>query len=65
MAIVAGVDEAGYGPLLGPLVVTGVAFRVPDAVAEASLWDVLRGSVTRRASAKDLRLPILDSKRLY
>ena len=65
MAIVAGIDEAGYGPLLGPLVVTGVAFQVPDAVAEESLWDVLRRSVTHRASAKDLRLPILDSKRLY
>lgn len=65
MAIVAGIDEAGYGPLLGPLVVTGVVFHVPDALAEASLWDVLRASVIQRSSAKDLRLPILDSKRLY
>ncbi len=65
MAILAGIDEAGYGPLLGPLVVTGVAFRMPDTAAETSLWEVLKGSVTRRASTKDLRLPILDSKKLY
>ncbi|MFH0982315.1 MAG: hypothetical protein V2A79_12350 [Planctomycetota bacterium] len=65
MAIVAGIDEAGYGPLLGPLVVTGVAFQVPDDSAELGLWEMLKASVTRRPSAKDLRLPILDSKKLY
>ena len=30
MGLVIGMDEAGYGPNLGPLVVTGVAFEVPD-----------------------------------
>lgn len=30
--ILAGFDEAGYGPRLGPLVVTWTAFRVPDAL---------------------------------
>ena len=65
MAIVAGIDEAGYGPLLGPLVVTGVAFEVPDDRLEACLWEQLAESVTRRPSRRDLRLPILDSKKLY
>lgn len=65
MAIVAGIDEAGYGPLLGPLVVTGVVFEVPDDQAEHCLWDRLGDSVTRRVASRDLRLPILDSKRLY
>ena len=68
MAIVAGIDEAGYGPLLGPLVVTGVAFEVPDsgqAGPDADLWTVLADSVCRKASRRDHRLPILDSKKLY
>ncbi|HUU86038.1 MAG TPA: hypothetical protein VM243_21280 [Phycisphaerae bacterium] len=65
MAIVAGIDEAGYGPLLGPLVVTGVAFEVPDDQAEDCLWKQLADSVTRRVARANVRLPILDSKKLY
>ncbi len=65
MAIVAGIDEAGYGPLLGPLVVTGVVFEVPDSLVGASLWGTLKRSISQRASVKELRLPVLDSKKLY
>ena len=65
MAIVAGIDEAGYGPLLGPLVVTGVAFEVPDDRVDASLWELLADSVTNRVRRRDLRLPICDSKKLH
>lgn len=65
MAIVAGIDEAGYGPTLGPLVVTGVVFEVPDDQADACLWELLSQSVTRKPTRKDLRLPVLDSKKLH
>jgi len=65
VAIIAGIDEAGYGPLLGPLVVTGVVFKVPEPLARADLWESLKRSVARRAGTKGLRLPILDSKKLY
>jgi ribonuclease HII len=65
LSIVAGIDEAGYGPLLGPLVVTGVVFEVPDDRAEHCIWELLADSVTRRPRKRDLRLPILDSKKLY
>lgn len=65
MAIIAGIDEAGYGPVLGPLVVCGVAVRVPHEERDGGLWTRLRHSVTRNISRRDLRLPIVDSKKLY
>ncbi len=65
MAIVAGIDEAGYGPLLGPLVVTGVVLDVPDQDAHGCLWEKLAGSSTRRNSKSDHRLVIADSKKLH
>ena len=65
MAILAGMDEAGYGPILGPLVVTGVAFRVPDDQADACLWRTLRNSCTRKPRAKEPRLAVTDSKDLH
>lgn len=63
--IVAGIDEAGYGPMLGPLVATGVAFEVPDALAGGDLWEALSRSLCRAPKKSDTRLPVADSKKLY
>jgi hypothetical protein len=65
MAWIVGVDEAGYGPNLGPLVMTAVACRAPDALADADLWHALRPAVRRAADADDGRLLIDDSKAVY
>jgi len=65
MSIVAGIDEAGYGPWLGPLVVSATAFRVPPELAEADFWRMLSGGVAARRAGADGRVVIADSKVLF
>lgn len=65
MAVIAGIDEAGLGPTLGPLVVSGAAFRVPDDSADACLWEVLSECFTKDAKTGRRKIAIADSKRLY
>jgi len=65
MAVIAGIDEAGYGPLLGPLVVAAAAFRLPGRASEADLWDALSAVVCKRPREAHGRLTIADSKKVY
>lgn len=56
-----GLDEAGYGPNLGPLVQTAVGLR-----AEGDLWTRLATVVKKCGRGpRDDRLPVDDSKKVY
>lgn len=57
-----GIDEAGYGPNLGPFVMTLVACQAPNDV---DLWDLLQAGMRRAGDPTDHRLIVADSKQVY
>lgn len=66
--IVAGVDEAGYGPLLGPLVVGCCAFEIEDAKADQEppcIWKKLNTCVSKKRSKDGRKIHVNDSKQVY
>jgi ribonuclease HII len=65
MAVLVGIDEAGFGPILGPLVVSSSTFSLPRRLIKADLWRTLRKSVGNRRKHLAGRLLITDSKKAY
>jgi ribonuclease HII len=63
MPWVVGIDEAGYGPNLGPLVQAAVYLHLPDA--DPVGWETLSPIVRRAHEKADDRLLIDDSKKVY
>lgn len=72
MFVYAGIDEAGYGPLLGPLTVARAVIAIPKLDAAEGLahppelWQRLSRAVCRDIKASDRRgrIPVNDSKKL-
>lgn len=65
MVVLVGIDEAGFGPILGPLVVSSNAFLLPHHFLEADLWQILGKSVSDKRKRLAGRLFIADSKKAY
>ncbi|MBI5863824.1 MAG: hypothetical protein HZB38_04835 [Planctomycetes bacterium] len=65
MPFIAGIDEAGYGPTLGPLVVGASLWRVEPAKIDADFWSVLGEAATRTSKRGDWRLVVDDSKSVF
>jgi hypothetical protein len=65
--LIAGIDEAGYGPSLGPLCVGLSVFRIehwqPGEPAPC-LWRLLKAGVCRKPTDTRKRVPVADSKAL-
>lgn len=63
MGRIIGIDEAGYGPNLGPLVVSATVWEVPGAPHEPDLWRALAGVLA--PSPQSDRLHVGDSKAVF
>jgi hypothetical protein len=59
-----GTDEAGYGPNLGPLVVTATVWQLPDASC-FDLYSVFRETISASVPDDKSGLIVADSKALY
>lgn len=64
MTLLIGTDEAGYGPNLGPLLISATAWHVPNDADATDLYRVLRKVVRSDVSSAE-HVPIADSKELY
>ena len=66
MALLIGIDEAGYGPFLGPLCIGATYWSIPDELfrSDLDLYPLLKNLVTTTLKDKT-RIMIGDSKLAY
>ena len=57
-----GMDEAGYGPNLGPLVIAATTWETPEIPKECSFVKLLKDVVDTKSTCRKAKLHIADSK---
>lgn len=62
---VIGVDEAGYGPNLGPLVIAATAWQADDDIAEDAFFDLLECILQDDPQRNYRGMKLGDSKQVY
>lgn len=63
--VLVGIDEAGFGPILGPLVVSSTTFSIQRQSLDADWWKILKKSVNNTRKHLAGRLLVADSKKAY
>jgi hypothetical protein len=65
MALLIGMDEAGYGPNLGPLVISATVWEIPGNPKKCDLWGEFSGIVDQAPPEDGSHIQIADSKAVY
>jgi ribonuclease HII len=67
MPYLIGTDEAGYGPNLGPLVISATLWEVADGVRSEDLYERLKSVITAAPNGRNgaATVALADSKKLY
>jgi ribonuclease HII len=63
--VIAGIDEAGYGPVLGSMCIGCCALHVEAVSPVEDLWKRLSRAVSRSRDATGKRIHVNDSKKVY
>jgi ribonuclease HIII len=65
LPFIAGIDEAGYSPKLGPLVISLSLFQTQSDVVNPDFWQHLGKSVSKTVKDSRARVIVADSKKVY